>query len=1359
MKVHRILQKVISLTLTAAMLSSAMVFPAGAAETDETQALFDSLADGAAFYEKLEGEDRIFDGTESIDITDQIDTFSDLDQGTVIIRAKFTGDTSDTNGIYTLLGLQNSNNAAASHILFGSHLNGSTMVPRYEMTNSLYSSAASNVSFLDNEWHTLVFNFSDSDTTDGIWVSGDGTISYVGSSGHYDSSSWDGFMTRNTDMASAYVGDIAGATQNTNGVTYLPWLGEIDYVLITDELLTADEANDISSMQGDEITISISNTNCEFAAGSTVGTLSASGKDVSEVAFALVENSVDNHYFVIEDDVLMVGEEDLKPLSSYTVEVTCGVDGQETRTFTVSTRADSNLPFIDESEIITLGGTLDTSYELDSAVVSSLAASYDFTIMLQSVANDGLGSYFSLAQGSSYSNHFQLYHNGGTLGFELRGTGAGDIHVYASNVLRADGVNTVAFKADSSDYTLKLFANGKLVATAQYTEETFYSLCDVPSADTAYLGTTVRYNAGAYLTTGLITDVVAYGKALSDDEIIEYTSATPVVDNGYDMDDQPFVAGDDFGSQYFRIPALYTMDNGEVAAAIDIRFASTFDAPNNLDTGLRIKDVNGEWGDALLVNYFGDYANASGYTANSACFIDPALVQGNDGRLYVYADAWPSGGGLFGSYASLYGNGCVTVDGEVYIGLSDDTNNFTSLQDMPYYFKPVDADEATDDLKYRIYSTDTNEATIYTLNGLFELYKDGVAQYIDQLNSSGVDTGVDVPANIFYDASEFTLYPVGYLYIVTSDDYGVTWNDPQLIVPDAKTDDMKYFIAGPGRGLTLQNGPYADRVLFTTYAAGSDGAERSGTVYTDDNGETWHAGETTTMASTNSPGKSSEAQLIEFADGTVRIFARGNAYNYYIGYADSFDGGASFEPMQQDFGLDYCGNCMISIINYSGQIDGKDVVILSSPTGTSRANGVIRIGLIEVDESVPEMTSGRYSIDWAYEYSVNDTSFAYSCLTELPNGDIAILYEGESSTPIYMEYTLEELMNPQEEDESTYTITTDSDLVAGEEVEFVLTMSTPVAQALSALENTVLEITVGTLVVEATYASLSEDQMSITYVAILPEAEADYAITVNMPYSSSLVVLDGFVATEDEQALSGSVVAIVDATAAFSLSDFTAYGTDETATLTLNLDEAALGLTGYKVEIDYTAAAAYLTFAAGEAAQTTTGFQLSEADGIITITAAGGTTSLETGALATITFDVRDVSTVEDMVVTTITLSADATPDEDFTYYDGTSQVIDMAFVTMNDGTATFVNEVVLGDLSGNGSLGILDVNMILEKLDTGADFTTEEMRAGNVVLTDGEDILSAPNLTDAQTILSAAHYDLTIDSRAEGVATLSITG
>ena len=475
-------------------------------------------------------------------------------------------------------------------------------------------------------------------------------------------------------------------------------------------------------------------------------------------------------------------------------------------------------------------------------------------------------------------------------------------------------------------------------------------------------------------------------------------------------DPQPFYNGDGSGSQYFRIPGLLTLNNGDIMAAIDARFGGAGDSPNNLDTTVNFwRTGEADWEGATLPNHFVDFPDDGGYKGGSASFIDPQIVQmpadaeDHPNRILMVADAYPHGTGI-NSYTDKGIGGMIEVDGGHYLALT--TGDRADFASYTHYLKPNPGGGET--ARYVVYTKAENTATDYTADGFFNLYENGEALTMAQ---SGTD--VTVPKNLFYNNGTFSIFPTSYLWLTHSDDSGVSWSEPQLIGNEYRTAKNGNFLgAGPGRGFVVPEGAYKGRVMFCVYDEGVNDAgtgnrnERASVVYSDDGGDTWLLGERTTMAASNSPGKSSEAQIVALPDGTLRLFARGSAG--FVGYGDSTDGGVTWSPMVQDKGLAYVGNCQISVINYSQPIEGRPALLLSSPEGPGRVNGIIRVGLIGEDNT----------IHWKYRFEVNTGGlrYIYSCLTELPDGTIGLLYEHDVDSnipgvnPVYITYTLDQIM-------------------------------------------------------------------------------------------------------------------------------------------------------------------------------------------------------------------------------------------------------------------------------------------------------------------------------------------------------------
>lgn len=434
--------------------------------------------------------------------------------------------------------------------------------------------------------------------------------------------------------------------------------------------------------------------------------------------------------------------------------------------------------------------------------------------------------------------------------------------------------------------------------------------------------------------------------------------------------EQPFASGT-MGSKTYRIPAIYTLNDGSVIAAADMRYDHGSDSPNNIDTLVAISEDGYLSWNYNIVNKFDDYADNL-TNKYSASFIDTAIVQSKTtDRIFMITDAWTS----FGGYQTAKkGTGFTTINGESYILLTTGSVN-DDIDTFDYYIGKIDNGFAP------VIKLSDNSVTEYTVDAEYNLYKNGNAVYMNQVGSDE-----QVQQNVFYDDAVFSVYNTCYLWMRYSDDNGLTWSSPVILSSSVKSSKESFLGIAPGRGfVTEYNGK--ERIIFCVYD-NAGGIESVSTIYSDDNGATWHRGEATSCRLAT--GKTSESQIVSLPDGTLRMYAR-NAFSF-VTYADSSDGGVSWSTFKSDMNLPSNGNCMVSFINYSKKINGKNVILASySSNQNERADGVVRVGLVNNDNSV----------DWVDEYHVNDGFFAYSCLTELSDGNIGYLYEDDAAKISY----------------------------------------------------------------------------------------------------------------------------------------------------------------------------------------------------------------------------------------------------------------------------------------------------------------------------------------------------------------------
>lgn len=444
--------------------------------------------------------------------------------------------------------------------------------------------------------------------------------------------------------------------------------------------------------------------------------------------------------------------------------------------------------------------------------------------------------------------------------------------------------------------------------------------------------------------------------------------------------DQPF-DHKEYGSERNRIPALYTLNDGSVMAGADIRYGHGADSPNNIDIAVAIsKDGYTDW-NYIMVNHFDDYADLVTST-DSASFIDSVIVQSSTGRIFMLADAQPSECGYL---QCKTGTGYCEIDGKKHLLLTKG-NNGDKLNTFKYYVGEFNGDFAP------IFTRNDNKITEYSLDREFRLYKNGEPLYADQKGSENVK----IQQNIFYSCAELKCYRTTYLWLRYSDDNGKTWSHPQIISGQVKKEKESFLGVGPGRGVVINhNGK--ERILFCVYD--NNGLfkdpifENASAIYSDDNGATWHRSNKIEVK--KGIRKTSEAQLVKIEGENykaLRMYAR-NLSNY-IAYADSTDGGETWTEFCADKVLEGTRNCMVSLMETSKKIDGKQVILCSAGGNLkARADGVLRVGVTEADGKV----------NWISTYHLTQGFYGYSCLTELSDGNFAVFYEDEAA---HLKYTV-----------------------------------------------------------------------------------------------------------------------------------------------------------------------------------------------------------------------------------------------------------------------------------------------------------------------------------------------------------------
>ncbi|ARK29843.1 Sialidase A precursor [Halalkalibacter krulwichiae] len=597
-------------------------------------------------------------------------------------------------------------------------------------------------------------------------------------------------------------------------------------------------------------------------------------------------------------------------------------------------------------------------------------------------------SLFSLSNNTLPDSHFHLYISPGTIGSENRYQGPdfpkSNIHTRTSSVSLAENyVHTLALVVDKNQ-GYKYFLNGELVHSDQQSKIAF--LDNIHSPNSAKLGKTERSSGNEYLFNGNIDFAEVYSTPLDDQYLLEITGQThheslenPLPDDAFITEPSSIFYPGFMDSNNYRIPALYYTMNGTLLAGIDRRVNHGGDSPNDIHAAVRRSFDQGEtWEtDGIIINAYPDQASN----------IDLAFTQDETNeRIFALVDGFPNGAGLMGGFGNnaYKGTGFKEIDGNSYMFLVDqDENEYTIREEGVVY-------------------NQHNEATNYRVDERRDLYLD--------------DEKID---NIFSATTPLTPYKTSYLELYFSDDEGETWTGPIDLNPETKEEWMIFLGVGPGNGIQLKEGTHKGRIVFPVYFLNDHNRQASAVVYSDDNGKTWHRGESPNEGRllpngetirekdfTNHSHEITEAQVVEIPNGQLKMFMRN--YSGFAQIATSFDGGETWhEEVVTEEAL-VAPYSQMSAIRFNGQIDGKEAIIFSSANHpNNRVNGTVRVGLIEEDGTYSNGET-NYSIDWRYEQLVKEGHYGYSSLANLESGRIGLFYEATANTNMdYIQFNTE----------------------------------------------------------------------------------------------------------------------------------------------------------------------------------------------------------------------------------------------------------------------------------------------------------------------------------------------------------------
>ena len=559
--------------------------------------------------------------------------------------------------------------------------------------------------------------------------------------------------------------------------------------------------------------------------------------------------------------------------------------------------------------------------------------------------------------------------------------------------------NSVTFtverpNADQPKGQVRVYVNGVLSRTSPQSGR---FIQDMPDVNHVQIGTTKRTGKNFWGANLKVRNLTVYDRALSQEEVkkrsqlFERGELEKKLPEGAEVTDKldVFEGGENRkpnkdGIASYRIPALLKTDKGTLIAGADERRLHHSDW-GDIGMVVRRSDDKGKtWGDRIVISNPRDNENARRAHAGSPVNIDMALVQDpKTKRIFSIFDMF--------------------VEGE-------------AVRDLPG--KAPQAYEQIGDKVYQVLYK-KGEAGRYTIRENGEVFdpenrKTEYRVVVDPKKPAYSDKGdlykgEELIGNVYFDYSDKNIFRVSntnYLWMSYSDDDGKTWSAPKDITYGIRKDWMHFLGTGPGTGIALHSGPHKGRLVIPAYTTNNvsylSGSQSSRVIYSDDHGETWHAGEavndnrpvgnqTIHSSTMNNPGaQNTESTVVQLNNGDLKLFMRGLTGDLQV--ATSKDGGATWEKDVKRYSDVKDVYVQMSAIHTVQ--DGKEYIILSNAGGPGRYNGLVHLARVEVNGD----------LTWIKHNPIQSGKFAYNSLQDLGNGEFGLLYEHATATQ--NEYTL-----------------------------------------------------------------------------------------------------------------------------------------------------------------------------------------------------------------------------------------------------------------------------------------------------------------------------------------------------------------
>ena len=228
------------------------------------------------------------------------------------------------------------------------------------------------------------------------------------------------------------------------------------------------------------------------------------------------------------------------------------------------------------------------------------------------------------------------------------------------------------------------------------------------------------------------------------------------------------------------------------------------------------------------------------------------------------------------------------------------------------------------------------------------------------------------------------------VWVMKSDDDGVTWSSPTDITGSVKQAGWTWYATGPGAGVQTRDNRL---VIPANHAEAGSGISRSHIIFSDDSGRTWKVG------ASADPG-TNESQVVELADGRLMLNMRNHPpkpENFRM-VATSDDRGRSWSTASPDRTL-IEPPAQASLLRLTtARPQDRNRLLFANPASARRERMTVRLSYDEGNS-------------WPVSRIIHDGPAAYSSLVVLPDRSIGLLFERGDRSPYeritFARFTLE----------------------------------------------------------------------------------------------------------------------------------------------------------------------------------------------------------------------------------------------------------------------------------------------------------------------------------------------------------------